>query len=315
MNLISFTGLLTSTVFLAACVCLLSYLPFGWWMSDLFQHFRLQYALFFGAAALLLLFSRKWIWAGACLLLATSNTAELAPRWFASPPSIEEQGQSLRLITFNVNSRGDPEQALKVIDQAQPDLLLLLEVTQEWQAHLELIRQQLPHHIVHSRKDNFGIALFSRFPLEGQVEWIGPALLPSIHANVDFDGKTLEFWGTHPPPPVSPAMRDWQDGQLKALAIRMKTASHGVLMGDFNTTPYARNFKALLQTTGLRDASFGFGIQGTWPLSVNILSIPIDHVLHTKDIVTTNAQVFWETGSDHGALAIDVILSTASSAG
>ncbi len=211
-------------------------------------------------------------------------------------------------MVFNVNSRGDPEKALRVVDEAQPDVLLLMEVNQRWLSTLSPIRQQLPFQIVEPRNDNFGIALYSRFALQGQVLKVGPAQYPSIHAFVDVRGLQLQVWGTHPPPPITPTRSAWRDVQLAALGQQIQAQPLSILAGDFNTTPYARNFKALLQTTGLQDSSSGFGIQGTWPLGLNILSIPIDHVLHTTDIATIDKQVLWDTGSDHGAVVVDLLV-------
>ena len=301
-------GLLTSALFVVGLVSLFSYLPFDWWLSDLATHFRLQYCLFFAAMALLLALFQSWWWAVTALFLFCLNLVDIAPRWFIEPVLAPNHVESLRIMTFNVNTRGDPAKALRVIDKAQPDILLLLEVDQQWLMSFAPLRQKFPFQIAQPRTDNFGIALFSRFALEAQIVKLGPAQLPSGHAFVAVHGLTLQFWGTHPPPPIGPTMSALRDEQLAALAQQIQAQPVSILAGDFNTTPYARTFKALLHATGLHHASSGFALQGTWPLRLNILSIPIDHVLHTKDIVTTDTDVLWNTGSDHGALVVDLLV-------
>lgn len=305
---VSMQGLLMSTFFVAGLVSLFSYLPYEWWLSDLVSHFRLQYCLFFAAMALWFALFQSWSWAVAALLLFCLNLVDIAPRWFPAPVPAPNHVESLRLMIFNVNTRGDPAKALRVIDKAQPDILLLLEVDRQWLMKLSPLRQKLPFQIAQPRSDNFGIALFSRFALEAQIVKLGSLQLPSVHAFVDVHGLTLQFWGIHPPPPIGATMSALRDEQLAAVARQIQAQPLSIMAGDFNTTPYARTFKALLHTTGLLHASSGFGIQGTWPLSLNILSIPIDHVLHTRDIVTTDQQVLWNTGSDHGALVVDLLV-------
>ena len=308
MRSVSVNGLFTSVMFLGVLACVLSYLPFDWWLTDLLSHFRLQYALFFAVMVLVLAMLRYWYWVIAGVLLLGLNLTELVPRWLAVPQATPGQGQPLRLMTFNVNSRGDPQKALQVIQASQPDVLLLLEITQAWLQQLAPLTEAFPHQIVQPRTDNFGIALLSRYPIEGQVMWLGPARLPSVHAQVDLHGDKFEVWGTHPLPPMGRERKDWQDQQLTELVGRIQNKPLTIVAGDLNTTPYASNFKTMLHNSGLRDASLGFGIQGTWPLSFNVVSIPIDHVLHTVDIVTTEARVVWDTGSDHAAVVVDLIM-------
>jgi endonuclease/exonuclease/phosphatase (EEP) superfamily protein YafD len=312
---VSLQGLLLSTLFVAGLVSLFSYLPFDWWLSDLFTHFRLQYCLFFATTALLLVFCQRWWWAVTALLLFCLNVTEIVPRWLTTPAPAPNQAEPLRLMVFNVNTRGDPVKALRVIEDVQPDIVLLLEIDQQWLASLAPLNRKLPFQMTRPRTDNFGIALFSRFAMEAQIVRFGSAQLPSIRAFVDVRGQTLQLWGTHPPPPIGPTMSAWRDEQLAVLAQHIQAQPLSIMAGDFNTTPYGKTFKALLSTTGLHDASSGFGIQGTWPLAWNILSIPIDHVLHTTDIVTTDKQVLWKTGSDHGALVVDLLVPAVANPG
>jgi len=301
-------GLLLSSLFLAGLVSLFSYLPFDWWLIDLLTHFRLQYGLFFAFTALLLMLYQNWSWAIGALLLFGLNVVELAPSWLAEPESVPSQVEPLRLMVFNVNRRGEPDKALRLIDQAQPDILLLLEVDRSWLKKLVPLNERLPFQVAQPRGDNFGIALFSRFAMESQIVKLGTAQLPSVHASVKFYGQTLQIWGTHPPPPIGRTMSVLRDEQLAAIGQQIQFQPMSIVAGDLNTTPYARAFKVLLHNTGLRDSSLGFGIQGTWPLNLSPLSIPIDHVLHTTDMVTANRQVIWNTGSDHGALVVDLLL-------
>ena len=306
--LVSVPGLVIAALFLAGSVSVFSLLPFDWWLIDLFTHFRLQFSLFFAVAALLCLLLRRRLSAVIALLLLCLNLLDVAPRWFASPVTTPETDNSLRLMSFNVNARGDPVKALRVIKEANPDVLLLLEVNQRWIDNLAPLQQSLPFQVTQLRPDNFGIALFSRFEMEANVQTLGPASVPSIQATADVRGRAVQILGVHPPPPIGATYSAWRDAELEAAARRIQGAQLSILAGDFNTTPYSAGFKDLVVMANLHEASSGFGIQGTWPLSVNVLSIPIDHVLHSRDLVTTNHEVWWETGSDHAAVVVDLLV-------
>ena len=195
---------------------------------------------------------------------------------------------------------------LQVINEAQPDVLLLMEVDQNWFKAFSTLNQSMPFQLKRARSDNFGIALFSRFSLSGKIETIGPAQVPSIRGLIDVRGTTVQIWGTHPPPPMGATLSRWRNEQLTEIAQRLSNQPLTIMAGDLNNTPYSRTFGYLLQNSGLQDASKGFGHQGTWPMSLNVLSIPIDHVLHSKDIGIRNTQVLWGTGSDHAAIVVDL---------
>jgi endonuclease/exonuclease/phosphatase (EEP) superfamily protein YafD len=72
-----------------------------------------------------------------------------------------------------------------------------------------------------------------------------------------------------------------------------------ILVGDLNTTPWSPAFKDLLQATGLQNSMKGFGIQPTWPTTIPLFWIPLDHLLHSPDFHVKSRKTGPHVGSDH----------------
>ncbi|MEM7233873.1 MAG: endonuclease/exonuclease/phosphatase family protein, partial [Planctomycetota bacterium] len=78
-----------------------------------------------------------------------------------------------------------------------------------------------------------------------------------------------------------------------------------LLLGDLNTTPFSPYFSKLLDETGLQNSARGFGLQASWPSLLSVLGIPLDHVLHSEDIVVVDRSTRAGAGSDHRAVIVD----------
>lgn len=78
-----------------------------------------------------------------------------------------------------------------------------------------------------------------------------------------------------------------------------------MLLGDLNVTPWSKHFQQLLDRTGLLDSSSGYGVQPSWPNFSWLLRIPIDHCLHSSDIVIDQRKVGPDVGSDHYPIIVD----------
>jgi endonuclease/exonuclease/phosphatase (EEP) superfamily protein YafD len=212
-----------------------------------------------------------------------------------------------RVVLINVNTwTGDPERVQQVIHDTDPDLVLLEEVSVRWMDALRGLGAVYPHSVARPREDNFGIALFSKHPLDGDVVLIGDVGMPSILARLRLGGHDLTLLGTHPVPPANRQTSTWRNDQLEQLAdVAAGIKTPLLLLGDLNTTPWNHYFRRLVKRSGLKDSARGFGVQPTWPCHNPLLRIPLDHCLHSKDIAIVDRQVGPRVGSDHYPLIID----------
>ncbi len=277
------------------------------WTFELFSHFRLQYTLLLGIcicgfvltsdlAGMLVSMGFFWV-----------NLAVILPLYRHSTP-LERTGSSYRLFFANIlGTNTSYPQLLHSIHKAEADIVLLVEVRPN---HLEQLLPTLddyPHQFTLPDADNFGIAIFSRLPLQSvQSLTLDESCTPALIARLQLDGFPLALIGIHLFPPKSRA-KAWRRNHQLALTASYLKAQPGelLLIGDLNTTSWSHSFRQLLRDSQLLDSRQGFGMQPSWPAGNILLRIPIDHALHTPGIAIHGRRLGARTGSDHLPLIID----------
>jgi len=211
-------------------------------------------------------------------------------------------------MLINVNSTtGDPEKVQDLISTENPDILVLEEITSKWVEALGTLPDEYPHHLVRPRTDNFGIALYSRFPLShSAIESIGGAGVPSILTTATLPDGPVQLIATHPLPPFGGEYSRLRNDQLEQLPSHVHRDQPTLLIGDLNTTPWSYTFRQLLNETGLLNSMKGFGIQPTWPMPNLLFGIPLDHVLHSSHLQVLDRRIGPPVGSDHSPVIVEL---------
>jgi len=280
------------------------------WFLDLFSHFRVQYLLTLAVLAVLLLSLRARKSALLLGMFAAINLALVAPLYWGGQTAKAGSGSVLRAMVLNINRRqGDPRRIRQAIEDADPDVLVLVELSPEWFERLRWLRERYAHSWIEARSDDFGIALFSKLPLINP-RTVSPVEggVPTIVATVDTGRNKLRLIAAHPLPPVRATYAQRRNEQLGALARLAEADEPVLLLGDLNTTPWNYYFRRLLKQSGLGDSSRGFGVQPTWPAQNPLFWIPIDHCLHSPEISIVDRRVGPNVGSDHYPLIVDFVV-------
>ena len=306
---VSPSGLLIAAGVLTVLATLAGFAARFWWIFELSSHFRVQYALFLSLGALALLVWRRYCWVTVFAVFALMNIATIAPRLLpVVAASTDSAGPIFRALLANVHSGNrDDDRIRHAITTTNPDFIMLLEVTPWLMERLANLRDRYPYRIAEPREDNFGIALFSRWPiLNAAVMQIGPAGLPSIRTVLDSGGCRFTLLGTHPPPPVSAELAQDRNDQLADLArLVRQTRQPTLLLGDLNLSPWSPYFAQLLADSGLQDSAAGRSIQASWPVAWPPLWIPIDHALYSDGIRIRYRETGPAIGSDHYPVIVD----------
>ncbi len=276
------------------------------WTFDLFSHFRVQYMQLCLILIGIALWRRKNKKAVALVLLACLNYAFVLPLYFGKPAP--PTGPTVRTMLINLNaSNGNTEQVLEAIRNADPDLLLLEEITPTWANELAVLETDYPHRVAEPQEGCFGIMLLSKYPLEhGKIIEIGTASVPTIIADAHLLQGTISIVGTHPLPPVGASYSNHRNNQLAELPDVIKAQKFPVLLiGDLNTSPWSPYFRDLINASELKNSMKGFGFQPTWPSNNRLLRIPLDHMLHSSEITIHTRFVGGDVGSDHFPVIVD----------
>ena len=291
-----------------AIATLLGFLGRFFWIFDLFSNFRVQIfqlALIFIGIAIWKKNNKQLI---AFALLACLNYAFVLPLYFGKPPVASEKPARAMLMNI-LASNGNASQVLDAIEAADPDILVLEEVTSKWAA--ELSGLDYPYRLADVRDDCFGIMLLSRYPLsKTNVVFEGTAGVPTLTANVHLPQGEISLIGTHPLPPFSGEYSKHRNAQLAALPELVGKQKNPVLLiGDLNASPWSVHFARLIKESGLKNSMKGFGFQPSWPAHIRVLRIPIDHVLHSPEILIHHRSVGPSVGSDHFPVVVDFSIS------
>lgn len=296
----------------ALAVCAVSVAGFAGrlhWTLDLASHFRAQYAL-----ALLLLLVALW-WRGAgrlllgiCLLCWAVQLGTLVPLFWPQPAAAPA-AQSFRVLLSNVHTRNrEFDRVRALLASESPDVVVLQETDRAWLDALRADAERWPHRIEEPRSDNFGIAVWSRWPLlEARFADFGGTGLPTVLATLDHPAGRIQFVAVHPLPPAGATRTRLRNAALVALAEHCRIQTEPVLvLGDLNCTPWSVRFRDLLRDGHLRDSSLGMGWQPTWPTKLWWFGIPIDHCLHSTGLRVQRRWLTDHVGSDHRPLVVDV---------
>jgi len=304
-------GLFTAAGTLAAAVSIGGFFGhYAWWL-DIGSHFRVQYTIGFAAMAVCYALGRKKRWTLCAFCMAFLNVLPVIT--LLLPPTKETASgtDSLKAVLINVNTQtGNPAEVLSFLEKENPDIIVLEEISHKWINELGPLYEKYPIRTIKSQEDNFGIGLFCRGEeITAEIVSLGSAQVPSIISKIRLAGHVMTILATHPVPPVGSLYWGLRNEQLEQIA--QKTCEIDgplMLLGDLNTTPWSYHYRALIQASGLKNSSKSRGIYATWPTFAWPLQIPLDHCLHTEDIVILNKQIGPDIGSDHYPVIITFTL-------
>ena len=291
---------------------------YGWpHVIELLSHFQQQYLILCLALLGGLVLTRRWILVGIGGILTLLLSVQIIP-WYLSPP-LQVLTQSLdhpadlRVLLANVNTRNpSPELVIRLAQQENPDILLLMEVSETWIAPLGVLEDQLPYSFF--RTGNF---LLSRYPLQDPyADAFGTTGTATLLAQITPQGQPITLVGSHPWPPLRPDLFHSRNRHLDGIAQTIRSISTPViLMGDINITPWSPYYRRLISLTGLTNTRLGFGILPSWPTTKTfplglsaILQLPIDHCLVSPEFETLDIRIGPEIGSDHWPVIVDLAL-------
>ena len=313
-------GLIVFVMFGAAVPSVLGLLGRWGWVLDLCNHFRFQCAAVLALTTLGLLLLRSWKMAGVSAFGLAINLFFVLPLYLGTHGRADTSRPTMTVMLFNVHT-GNKNHAgvIGEIESHAPDLLFVQEVNQSWVDALTNGLADYKLVVDQPRTDNFGIACYQRLPSEGhptiEIESVkvydithGVAQVPAIEAGFALEGESIRVLSIHPLPPVSQVYAHLRNATLEAAGAwsANQTAPH-FIVGDFNATPWSTAFRDLQAAGELVNSQEGFGRSPTWPAGLGTLGmIPIDHLLHSKELVTINRVVGEANGSDHSPLVVEI---------
>lgn len=279
---------------------------------ELLSHFRFHY-FSLSIFLCLILFLIKHNKMGAIMIIPILfNGAYIAP-WYLSQPENRnlETSSKFKIIHSNVYSKNtNYDDFLKLIKKENPDIIVLQEFTHSWHQNTVELNPRYKYRILQPQEDNFGIALFSKYPLSNHkiTRW-GSVNLPSIESEILIGDQIVTLLTTHPYPPISDYSYKARNNQLNELSKRAaQISTPSVLVGDLNVTMWSSDYKKIETVTNYKNARKGFGVIPTWPSFTSFMAIPIDHVLTSPHFEVIDIRAGSSIDSDHLPLIVELEL-------
>ena len=223
--------------------------------------------------------------------------------WPSFPPEAGEQRIKVLCANVLANNHEDSSRFDRLIEELDPDIIGVIEYSYPWRAKLEYLHGKYPHCLQRSAASGFGIALFSRIPIDDlYIKYLDApwGKVPSIHGTLTIDGKPIHLALVHTLSPLERDRFESRNIQFEELTEHLSKVNHPVLMmGDLNCTTWSPYLRKMIHDLDLNDTRQGRGYQGSWPAPLWPLLIPIDHVLVSDGIVVTKRRLESYIGSDH----------------
>ena len=272
------------------------------WSLDIFANFYWQHGAFSVVALVVFSCKKMRFYVGLALATLLLNCWQISRFCYSSVGSNASEF-SLHVLSYNVLcSNPNKSEVLEFLTHSEADIMILSEIDAEWGRALQPLTAVYSQYKISTAEDNFGLAVFSRLPLEKlQIELLGDEFLPVANLELMHQGTRLSVIGIHPPPPMGARLNARRNQQLSAVAHYASTLDHPVIVvGDMNATPWCYGMN-LLRKEGLDFRTRANPCVPTWNART-IVATPIDHGLCRAPLFIDRRIIDEAHGSDHRAV-------------
>jgi endonuclease/exonuclease/phosphatase (EEP) superfamily protein YafD len=287
----------------------LGFFRLHWWMNVM-DFPRLQYAavsFVVGCFALAFGNTPALIICGVTIALNLWRIRRYIPGW--SLIRRDDKPHEKHVMSVNSYKENEsPEKLCAAILDFDPDVLLVMEMTDSTQEALEDCLKNYPHKMTTPVRDGFRICLFSKDELKNQnITYHGPNQTPLLTAETIVQGREFQVFSAHPKPMLN---KQWHEERLayfrETAAIIARSEKPVMVLGDFNAVPWEWAFRGFLERAGLENTLYKQGYLVTWPVFFPLMGIPMDHILISDGEDYGDLKVGPFVGSDHYPISLNL---------
>lgn len=301
---------------LAISLTVLPFLKFGMWWIRIGDFPRLQIAFVCIATAISIafLFYPSSIYEIVFIILLVACAVYqlfcVLPYLPVYPKQVEKSREpvpenTIRLLIFNVFIENrEFAKFLKLVEQTNPDLILLAEPDERWTREISALEKTYPFTLLHPLENAYGMALYSRFEIvNSKINFFIEDDIPSIITDVKLgSGELITLYCLHPRPPV-PTESDRsneRDAELMLVGRMInKSDAPTIVAGDLNDVAWSRTTKLFQKVSGLLDPRIGRGLYSSFHANYPVIRFPLDHVFHSNHFRLAELRRLPNIGSDH----------------
>jgi len=221
---------------------------------------------------------------------------------------------NLKILIANVYQENRNWAAyFKIIKDCGPDIVLMVETNGWWQEQMDGLSNTYPYQHKVPLENTYGMLLYSKLPLEGKVDFLVEADIPSIETVVSLaSGKKVRLFCLHPKPPV-PQENPRSTERDKEILLVAKKANASelpvVVMGDLNDVAWSYTTGLFGKISGLLDPRRGRGFFNSFNAKYFFLRFPLDHIFCSSDFALRSIKRLASCGSDHFPVYVNLELA------
>jgi endonuclease/exonuclease/phosphatase family metal-dependent hydrolase len=225
-------------------------------------------------------------------------------------------GDSLKVMSYNIWGRNQHlDEAITLIKQEQPDILLLQEVTprimRALRTHLIDLYPDGEIHLAY--EPEIGQVIISRYPVRSVESDVDNGRTQKVI--VDLPIGPVAVWNAHPYAPLA-----WraQQQQIAHLAGEIAAINDPLIVGgDFNTTDQTEAYTMLSRQLNNAHWDTGWGFGFSFPSAVPRIRgkvafpslVRIDHIFYSEHFFARQAGTLPNSGgSDHLPVVAELLL-------
>ncbi len=294
-----------------AVASVLGFFGSWWWPLDLLANFRPHFGIALSFMGVILILAARRRLGPIVLVVGVVNAAMVVPLFVAPGLDGEPLGETLTVMTFNVNGLNDRySDVIEFVRAESPDVVFIHEATFLWED--AFVAAELPYRVERGREEPLDFGTMALVPEGAEFRTFGFATSAprAVEVVVDAGDGSVRVLGTHPLSPSTEERARLRDAQLGfARDWSAESGGRRIVAGDLNATPWSLSFRRLLDGGGLNNSQRGYGLELTFPSgSSPLVQVPIDHVLHAGGFAVTDRRLGPSLGSDHLPVVVDLAL-------
>ena len=211
-------------------------------------------------------------------------------------------GRHLSLLNVNVfQDNRNYDALLDLVARVDSDVLLLLETDERWARAVGPLERRYPYRIARPLPNTYGMMLFSKLPLQGEVLYRLQPRIPSIAARLSLPGAgPVTLHAVHPEPPMPGEATGERDVELVMVGAEVRDSGGAALvLGDLNDVGWSNTSRLFRRLSGMLDARVGRGIYPTYHADYGFARWPLDHMFVTDHFRLMDIDRLGDIGSDH----------------
>jgi len=297
------------------CLLLLAFSILGFfarfnWIIDLTNHTRPYLLLAAVLGTIFAFLFQQQIGLYAALFACVINGFIIVPYVVPKLQSSPVPDHAVKLMTVNVlYGNRDPDKLLATIAEADPDILILQEMSASNQRKTAALWDIYPYASDQFNGGSREVLVFSKIPFDSVQYIVGDKPWRSeAETKLTINGQAITVLGIHPKAPMSANRFARRNAELSQISERVSTSTTPIIVaGDMNITPWTPIFRQFLRQAKLNDGRKRHGFNFTWSPGSLPKMIPIDHVLYRGvDIHSFTSGP--DTGSDHLPVIVEFSL-------